>query len=180
MRSRRASHASVRPLNCDVSRQPNVLETREFNRRIDTLRSLGDGEGNRTARAQRAIDLIRTLGPYRWAGLYDVLPSEIAVVAWSGPQAPTYPRFPIAQGLNGACVSSRKPVIVQDVASDPRYLTTIGGTRGEMIQPVIDQSGVVVGTIDVESDRVNAFSDRDEELLAVCAKNLLCLWRASG
>jgi GAF domain-containing protein len=112
--------------------------------------------------------------------LYDVLPSEIAVIAWSGPQAPTHPRFPIAKGLNGACVSSRKPVIVQDVASDPRYLTTIGGTRGEMIQPVFDQSDAVVGTIDVESDRVNAFSSRDEELLAVCAKNLFWLWRASG
>ena len=156
------------------------MDAPELNRRVETLRSLGDGEGTRAARAQRAIDLIRKLGPYRWAGLYDVLPSEIAVIAWSGPQAPTHPRFPIAQGLNGACVSSRKPVIVQDVANDPRYLTTIGGTRGELIQPVIDQSGTVVGTIDVESDRVNAFSDRDEMLLAVCAKSLSWLWRASG
>jgi L-methionine (R)-S-oxide reductase len=112
--------------------------------------------------------------------LYDVLASEIAVIAWSGPQAPTHPRFPIARGLNGACISSRKPVIVQDVASDERYLTTIDGTRGEMIQPVFAQSGTVVGTIDVESDRVNAFSSRDEELLAVCAENLFWLWDASG
>ena len=145
-----------------------------------TLRALGKGDGDRAAKARRAIELVRTLGSYRWAGLYDVLPSEIAVIAWSGPEAPTYPRFPIAKGLNGACVASRRPVIVQDVASDPRYLTTIGGTRGEMIQPVLDRSGVVVGTIDVESDRVNAFSSRDEELLAECAKNLLWLWRASG
>ena len=123
----------------------------------------------RISKAQQAVEIVRTLGSYRWAGLYDVLPSEIAVIAWSGPQAPTYPRFPITQGLNGACVASRRAVIVQDVAADPRYLTTIGGTRGEMIQPVIDPSGVVVGTIDVESDRVNAFSSRDEELLAACA-----------
>jgi len=108
-----------------------------------------------------------------------VLASEIAVIAWSGPQAPTHPRFPIAKGLNGACVATRKPVIVQDVASDPRYLTTIGGTRGEMIQPVLDQSGVA-GTIDVESERVNAFSRRDEQLLEECAKNLFWLWRVTG
>jgi GAF domain-containing protein len=144
---------------------------------IETLRSLAEGEGDRTAKAQRAIDLIRSLGPYRWAGLYDVSQSEIAVIAWSGPQAPTYPRFPVAKGLNGACVSSRKPVIVQDVASDARYLTTIGGTRGEMIQPVLGKSGAVVGTIDVESDRVNAFSKRDEDLLRICAENLFWLWR---
>ena len=49
-----------------------------------------------------------------------------------------------------------------------------------MIQPVFDESGVVVGTIDVESDRVNAFGTRDEDLLAACAKNLIWLWRAGG
>jgi putative methionine-R-sulfoxide reductase with GAF domain len=112
--------------------------------------------------------------------VYDIFRSETAVIAWSGPEAPTYPRFPVAKGLNGVCVASRKAVIVQDVARDPRYLTTIGGTRGEMIQAVVDQGGSVVGTIDVESDRVNAFTDRDEALLAACAENLSWLWRTGG
>lgn len=67
-------------------------------------------------------------------------------------------------------------MIVQDVAQDPRYLTTIGGTRGEMIQPVLNRSGMVIGTIDVESDRVNAFTARDEEILSACAERLLWLW----
>ena len=145
---------------------------------IDALRSLARGPGNRTAKAQRAADLIRALGPYRWAGLYDVLPTAIAVIAWSGPEAPTHPRFPISKGLNGACVASRKPVIVQDVTRDPRYLPTIAGTRGEMIQPVANQSGALIGTIDVESDRVDAFGSRDEELLALCAEHVLWLWPA--
>ena len=154
----------------------------EYNvdQRLATLRALGSGPGDRAARARRAVELIRALGPYRWAGLYDVLATEIAVIAWDGPEAPTHPRFPVSKGLNGACVSSRMPVIVQDVASDPRYLTTIGGTRGEMIHPILSGSGVVVGTIDVESDRVNAFSGRDEELLVVCAQNLFWLWRAAA
>ena len=156
------------------------MRTPSLNQHLDTLRSLGDRAGDRAGKAQQAVELIKTLGSYRWVGLYDVLPAEIAVVAWSGPEAPTYPRFPIAKGLNGVSVFSRKPVIVQDVAKDARYLTTIGGTRGEMIQPVLDETGVVIGTIDVESERVNAFTKRDEELLAACAKNLFWLWSASG
>ena len=68
----------------------------------------------------------------------------------------------------------------EDVANDPRYLTTIGGTRGEMIQPILSESGVVVGTIDVESNQVNAFSGRDEEFLTACAQNLFWLWSAGG
>ena len=149
-------------------------------RQLDVLGSLGDGPGDRATKAQRAIDLIRALGPYRWAGLYDVLPTEISVVAWSGPEAPTYPRFPVTKGLNGACVASRRPVIVQDVANDARYLTTIGGTRGEMIQPVVNASGAVIGTIDVESNHVDAFTDRDSELLARCAETLSWLWLAAN
>jgi L-methionine (R)-S-oxide reductase len=145
---------------------------------LAALRSLAGGAGSRTDKAARAAALIRALGPYRWVGLYDVnvTASEIAVVAWEGPEAPAHPRFPITHGLNGAAVSSGRAVIVQDVSQDSRYLTTIGGTRGEMIQPVADSSGAVVGTIDVESERVNAFSVRDEAVLAACARSLLWLW----
>lgn len=52
------------------------------NQRIELLRSLGEGPDDRAAKAQRAVDLIRRVGPYRWAGLYDVLPTEI--VWWRG------------------------------------------------------------------------------------------------
>jgi L-methionine (R)-S-oxide reductase len=141
------------------------------------LQRLADAAGTRIDKASEAARLIRKLGAYRWTGLYDVSDREIAVIAWDGPEAPTYPRFPVTKGLNGTAVSSKKVVIVQDVASDPRYLTTIGGTRGEMIQPVIDERGDVIGTIDVESDQVNAFSAKDEQLLAACAERLLWLWR---
>ena len=135
--------------------------------RIAALQLLAHDAASRAARARRAVELIRSLGPYRWAGLYDVFATEIAAIAWDGPEPPTYPRFPVTKGLNGAAVSSKKAVIVQDVANDSRYLTTIGGTRGEMIQPILNESSIVVGTIDVESERVNAFSDRDREVLAL-------------
>jgi L-methionine (R)-S-oxide reductase len=143
---------------------------------LQTLRQLVDAGGSRIEKARVAARLIRELGDYRWAALYDVSATEIAVIAWDGPEPPTYPRFPITQGLNGAAVSSKKAIIVQDVTKDARYLTTIGGTRAEMIHPVVGDSGDVVGTIDVESERLNAFSKRDEELLAECATNLHWLW----
>ena len=138
------------------AREPDVDQS------LAALESLANGSDDRSAKARRAVGVIRTLGPYRWAGLYDVSATEIAVIAWDGPEAPAYPRFSVTKGLNGAAVASKRPVIVQDVAQDSRYLTTIGGTRGELIQPVLSESRIVIGTIDVESDRVNAFTIRDE------------------
>jgi GAF domain-containing protein len=127
--------------------------------------------------AQRAAEVIRQAGGYRWVGLYVVGPKEIRVLGWSGPSAPTHPSFPIAHGLNGAAVASGEPVVVQYVTQDSRYLTTLSSTRAEMIVPVRGGPvGQVVGTVDVESDRVNAFTDRDRRLVGACAEALATLW----
>jgi putative methionine-R-sulfoxide reductase with GAF domain len=46
-----------------------------------------------------------------------------------------------------------------------------------MIVPVLDPSGArVIGTIDVESEQANAFSDRDREMIEQCAQAALPLW----
>ena len=142
---------------------------------LSRLRDLARSSSPRGERARAAAGLIRTARPYRWVGLYDMTESEIVVIAWDGPEPPTYPRFPVSKGLNGAAVASKRPVIVQDVTSDPRYLTTIGGTRGEMIYPILRSTGVT-GTIDVESEKLNAFCSEDESLLAACADALRWLW----
>jgi L-methionine (R)-S-oxide reductase len=150
----------------------------------DLKATLAAVEGHATAdaprvvRAKRAAEAIRQAGRYRWVGLYDVTDAEIAVIAWSGPNAPSHPRFPRSQGLNGAAVALRKAVVVQDVSKDPRYLPTLDDTRGEMIVPVTDRTGVVVGTIDVESADADAFREQDERLLEKCARALRPLWEA--
>jgi putative methionine-R-sulfoxide reductase with GAF domain len=130
----------------------------------------------REVRARSGAEAIRQAGGYRWVGLYDVMEHEIAVIAWAGPAASTHPRFPRSQGLNGAAVASGRSVVVQDVSKDARYLLTLGDTRGEFIMPVSGRNGAIVGTIDVESAVVDAFSARDQALLEACARALLPLW----
>jgi putative intracellular protease/amidase/putative methionine-R-sulfoxide reductase with GAF domain len=137
---------------------------------------LASSAADRAARARSAAELIRAARGYHWVGLYDVTESQISGLAWSGPTAPSHPTFPVTRGLNGAAVAARAPVIVQDVRRDPRYLTTFGSTLAEAIFPVVSASGVVVGTIDVESDRLNAFTTEDEVFLRRCADLLAFIW----
>ncbi|HXE56369.1 MAG TPA: GAF domain-containing protein [Gemmatimonadales bacterium] len=141
------------------------------------LAAIAAGAGTRAARAERAAAWIAQVGGYRWVGLYHVGPTAIEVLGWAGPDAPTFPRFPRTAGLNGAAVAAGEPVIVQDVSRDARYLRTLGSTRAEMIMPIaLRPGGPVVGTIDVESERANAFSTRDLHLLGACAAALVPLW----
>jgi L-methionine (R)-S-oxide reductase len=136
------------------------------------------GADDRQRRAERIAAAIRRFGGYRWVGVYDVMPEEIAVVGWDGPAAPTYPHFPRAQGLCGAAVAAGEPVIVADVTADPRYLTTHATTRSEIVVPVLHENAVV-GLIDVESERANAFGESDKQLLELCAMAIVPLWRCA-
>ncbi len=115
--------------------------------------------------------MIRAARNYRWVGIYHVLEDEIAVIGWTG-DAPALPRFPRTQGLNGESARTGAPLVVNDVSRDPRYLTTFGSTRSEMIVPIRSSAGQIMGTIDVESDRVNAFGEDNVRFVEQCAMTL--------
>jgi L-methionine (R)-S-oxide reductase len=132
----------------------------------------------RREKARALAGLVQQARGFHWVGLYDVSPSEISAIAWTGESAPAFPTFPITKGINGAAVAGRRPVMVQDVTKDSRYLTTFGDTKAEAIFPVISDEGRVVGTIDVESDRVNAFGTEEEVFLTMCSTLLAPLWNA--
>jgi L-methionine (R)-S-oxide reductase len=148
------------------------------NPELNELRSVAAGADTRETKARRIAELIRAAGEYRWVGIYDVTSDEIAAIAWSGAGDPSFPRFPVTQGLNGAAVSLASAVIVGDVRRDARYLTTLGSTRSEMVVPVKNEADAVVGTIDVESEIVDRFTDRDREFIESCANQIVSLWGA--
>ena len=139
-------------------------------RLLDEVYRVLNGDGDRERKAAGIAGAIRRSGCYRWVGLYEVTEEEIANLAFDGPGAPTHPRFPVAEGLSSAAVASTETVVVGDVREDPRYLTAFGSTRSEIIVPVLGSMGrEVVGTIDVESERVDAFSEGDRATLERCA-----------
>jgi uncharacterized protein (TIGR00290 family) len=145
---------------------------------MGTLKTILASDEPRQVKAGRVADAIRVSGPYRWVGLYDVdhISGVVSNIAWSGPGAPAYPTFPVTQGLTSRVIAGRQTVNVSNVASDPDYLTALGTTQSEIIVPAIGSSGHVVGTIDVESEKRDAF-DRDTwRLLEEYAQALRPLW----
>jgi L-methionine (R)-S-oxide reductase len=135
--------------------------------------------GDRALRAAAVAAVIRRFGGYRWIGLYDVGREQISLLGWDGPGPPAHPRFPRSDGLCGAAVAARRPIVVGDVAADARYMTTHVSTRSEIVVPVF-AAGVPVGLIDVESERPEAFAEPDQRLLERCAALISPLWRLAG
>jgi L-methionine (R)-S-oxide reductase len=141
----------------------------------DAVRAEAEADGPPEQRAQRIADLLRARTGRRWIGVYRVEGDEIANLAWSGPAAPAHPRFPIDRGLTGAAIESGRSVLSNDVATDPRYLTALDSTGSELIVPVL-VGGLVVGTLDVEDERTNAFDDEDTALFEELAEALGSLY----
>jgi GAF domain-containing protein len=113
----------------------------------------------------QVAEMIRAACDYRYVAIYKIVRGEFVIVAKTGECPPAYPRFPVTQGLAGAAVESKQAVMVGDVHKDARYLPTFGSTNSEIVVPVITEADKVVGMIDVESEKLDAFTEDDKDFL---------------
>ena len=74
----------------------------------------------------------------------------------------------LKEGITGAAAELREPVLVGDVRNDPRYLSSIDAVRTELAVPMIARRKLV-GVIDVQSTRLNAYTEYDRTLLRLIA-----------
>jgi len=79
-------------------------------------------------------------------------------------------QLPIGRGVTGWVAKTGKPLRVPDVAAEARYVSVRRGVRSELAVPlrVEDQ---LIGVLNVDSARRNAFRAADEELLAALANH---------
>ncbi len=75
------------------------------------------------------------------------------------------------EGITGWTAANRQPILVQDVRREPRYLNALDAVRAELAAPMLIR-GKLVGVIDLQSTRVNAFSEQDRALLSLIASRV--------
>jgi sigma-B regulation protein RsbU (phosphoserine phosphatase) len=79
--------------------------------------------------------------------------------------------IPLGKGITGAAVESREPVRVLDTGADSRYIASHPGIRSELAVPLIVQDRVV-GTLDVESERIAFFTEDHQRTLSLLAQQI--------
>jgi signal transduction histidine kinase len=70
----------------------------------------------------------------------------------------------VGEGVTGWVARHGKPARVGDVTQDPRYIAARRGVKSELAVP-LEVNGETRGVINVDSDRVDAFSAEDQGLL---------------
>ena len=77
-------------------------------------------------------------------------------------------RLRVGEGITGWVARAGQPARVSDVRADPRYITVNSRARSELAVP-LEVQGEVRGVLNVDSDRLDAFSAADQELLQALA-----------
>lgn len=75
------------------------------------------------------------------------------------------------RGITGWVAKHRKSVNVGDVKGDDRYIEARPSSQSEVAVPIVRDDGVI-GVITLESDRADAFSDRQVGLLEIFAEHV--------
>jgi GAF domain-containing protein len=72
-------------------------------------------------------------------------------------------------GITGYVAATGLPYVCGDVTVDRYYLHYFDDIRSEVVVPLLDRNGHPIGVLNIESERVNAFTRRDQQLLVALA-----------
>jgi sigma-B regulation protein RsbU (phosphoserine phosphatase) len=111
--------------------------------------------------------LIRRLIPFEAFAVYllDERRSELRVAYSVGYPVGEEPRrLDLGQGLVGTAVASGEPLLVNDLAADPRYVEFVPGMSSEIVVPLMHKSRPI-GALNILSQERDLFTPSDVSIL---------------
>jgi GAF domain-containing protein len=82
--------------------------------------------------------------------------------------------IPFGSGITGSVASNQQALRIDDVTQDARYIQVASNVRSELAIPLLYRSELL-GVLNVESDKVAAYSESDEELLGTLGGSLAAI-----
>lgn len=102
---------------------------------------------------------------FNWTGFYRVVAPELLKIGpYQGGHGCLVIPFP--RGVCGAAARTGQVQLVPDVDAFPGHIACASSTRSELVLPVFDGSGAVIGVFDIDSDQPDAFTPQDADAIA--------------
>ncbi len=126
------------------------------------LEGLLSGESDAIANAANTSALIfHALPDLNWAGFY-FLRSEQELVLGPFQGKPACVRIATGKGVCGTSVARRETMLVEDVHAFPGHIACDAASRSELVVPLLDSAGRVLGVIDLDSPLPGRFDLADQ------------------
>ena len=100
-----------------------------------------------------------------WTGFYRVTgPEMLKIGPYQGGHGCLV--IPFSRGVCGAAARSGQVQLVPDVDAFPGHIACAASTRSELVLPVWNGAGTLLGVLDLDSDTPAAFTQTDADRLA--------------
>lgn len=132
---------------------------------IEAIRALTHGETDTISLMATVACEIHHAHPMAdWTGFYRVTgPSILKIGPYQGGHGCLV--IPFSRGVCGACARTGKIQNVPDVDAFPGHIACAASTRSELVLPIWNAQGRLLGVLDIDSDTPAAFTKADEDWL---------------
>lgn len=135
-----------------------------------TIASLTMGETDVVAlMATVACEVHHSDDRFDWTGFYRVTaPEMLKIGPYQGGHGCLV--IPFSRGVCGAAARSGQVQLVDDVEAFAGHIACASSTRSELVLPVWNSAGILLGVFDIDSDQPAAFTQDDADQMDAILK----------
>jgi L-methionine (R)-S-oxide reductase len=123
------------------------------------IKVLISGETDLVANLANVAAVLKEALDFFWVGFYLKKDDQLVLGPFQGPLACT--RIDFDKGVCGHAYTTRQTVIVPNVDEFPGHIACSSAAKSEIVVPILDGPGSVFGVLDVDSDKLDDFSNID-------------------
>jgi GAF domain-containing protein len=125
------------------------------------IAALTEGESDAVAlMATLVCEIHHADARFDWTGFYRVTaPGMLKIGPYQGGHGCLV--IPFSRGVCGACARTGQAQLVPDVEAFADHIACSSSTRSELVLPVRDGTGQLIGVFDIDSDQPDAFTQAD-------------------
>ncbi|SOE21695.1 GAF domain-containing protein [Spirosomataceae bacterium TFI 002] len=124
------------------------------------MKALLADESDQIANMANFAAVLKEAFNFFWVGFYLKKKGQLVLGPFQGPIACT--RIPFSKGVCGHSFSTNSTIVVPDVEAFPGHIACSSATKSEIVTPVRDSYGEIIGVLDIDSDVINDFSNVDK------------------
>ena len=144
----------------------------DYDQLSKTIAALTEGETDEVAlMATLACELHHADDRFDWTGFYRNMGNDTFKI---GPYQGGHGCLviPFSRGVCGAAARSGEIQLVPDVDAFPGHIACASSTRSEIVLPVRNKAGDLIGVLDIDSDQPDAFTEADAEGLSAILRQV--------
>lgn len=132
------------------------------------IESVVGAEPDAVANMANVASMIHETFGFWWTGFYRVIDGVLVLGPFQGPMACT--RIKKGRGVCGTAWAENRTQVVPDVDQFPGHIACSSASRSEIVVPIHDATGEVIGVLDIDSAELNTFDETDALWLEKVAK----------